>query len=50
MVTVVITDLHDKAFELEISVHIKEGYEVKGFSHCRDEHGDSWYSALLTKD
>ena len=49
MKTKVLTELHDLSFEVEVNMYLKAGYEVKGFSHTRDDHGDSWYTALLTK-
>lgn len=50
MKTKVITELHDLSFEVEVNMHLKDGYEVQGFSHTRDDQGDSWYSCLLVKD
>lgn len=49
MKTKVITELHDLSFEVEVNMYLKDGYEVQGFSHTRDDHGDSWYTALMVK-
>ena len=47
MKTKVLTEIFDLEFQEEVNRYVSEGYEVKGFSHTRDQCGDSWYSCLL---
>ena len=49
MKTKVLTEIFDLEFEAEVNRYVSQGYEVKGFSHTRDQYGDSWYSCLLLK-